>query len=160
MFYVDNDRCTGCGECISVCKTGALVMMGDNAWIDKELCNQCEACLSFCKAGAIIFLEVVESPTAMAVQIPYSSSITGQTDSRLSLGQAVRGLIKPALSATLFWAGNEVFPHLLSFAKEWLVQQKPATSSLHSSSVNQSRIERTPSGGSKKRQRQRTRRGR
>ena len=44
MFH--EDRCTGCGECVQVCPSGAAMPP------DREACRQCGACVDICAHGA------------------------------------------------------------------------------------------------------------
>jgi heterodisulfide reductase subunit A-like polyferredoxin len=54
---VDNDRCDGCGECISACPKGAIsIAKGPLAVIDPEKCNRqegCHLCADACRKEAI-----------------------------------------------------------------------------------------------------------
>lgn len=40
--------CMGCGACVSVCPTGALIMDGEHVKWKKELCVGCDACIKVC----------------------------------------------------------------------------------------------------------------
>ena len=53
MFFIDNDRCTGCGVCISVCRQGAISLQNDVAVIDQALCGKCGDCAEVCPEGAV-----------------------------------------------------------------------------------------------------------
>ncbi len=53
MFYVDSDKCTGCGLCADVCPQGAISLRNNTAVIDQALCSQCGNCATICPAGAI-----------------------------------------------------------------------------------------------------------
>lgn len=53
-FYVD--RCKGCGECVSVCPTGAISLEEDRALINRSLCIGCASCLAAC-ANMAIFVD-------------------------------------------------------------------------------------------------------
>ncbi|MDY6966851.1 MAG: glycyl-radical enzyme activating protein [Halobacteriota archaeon] len=51
--YVSN--CTSCGECLSVCPTGALSLDTEGKpHIDKGLCSSCFQCIKACKEDALI----------------------------------------------------------------------------------------------------------
>ncbi len=55
-IYVDRDKCDGCGECVSVCPSGAIEVSFGKAEI-KEGCVFCQACVEVCEKGAISILE-------------------------------------------------------------------------------------------------------
>jgi NAD-dependent dihydropyrimidine dehydrogenase PreA subunit len=53
MFYVDRDKCTGCGICVNACSRKAISIRDDVAAIDTALCAQCGDCAQVCPSGAI-----------------------------------------------------------------------------------------------------------
>lgn len=59
MPFVDREKCNGCGLCVSVCRCGALIMVGNVVTvIEKEECRWCTKwcteCEAVCPTGAII----------------------------------------------------------------------------------------------------------
>ncbi len=52
MLAVNEDRCVGCGLCVSFCPLEAL-----RAWglchVDPDRCNECLVCLDYCPADAL-----------------------------------------------------------------------------------------------------------
>ena len=48
----DQERCTGCGQCIEICPVSAIKMEGDFPVIDKEWCIGCGVCAIPCPASA------------------------------------------------------------------------------------------------------------
>ena len=50
---VDEDRCSGCSLCISVCPYGAITLVDGKAHLEEVLCEGCGACVSTCPSGAI-----------------------------------------------------------------------------------------------------------
>lgn len=50
---VDEDQCTGCGECGRVCQFSAIISLGKKAMVFNELCHSCGACARICPTGAI-----------------------------------------------------------------------------------------------------------
>ncbi|HPP07037.1 MAG TPA: ATP-binding protein, partial [Syntrophorhabdaceae bacterium] len=52
--YVDNKKCTSCGECSTHCQFNALVVLPNNVLIFPELCHSCGLCVKICPEGAIL----------------------------------------------------------------------------------------------------------
>jgi len=51
---LDETRCTGCGDCASVCPTNCLAMAGAVPWLIRPAdCVSCAACRAVCPADAI-----------------------------------------------------------------------------------------------------------
>ncbi len=53
---INNEKCTGCGQCVDVCPVEAITMNDDKAKIDQETCIECGACVSECPNEAIEML--------------------------------------------------------------------------------------------------------
>jgi ferredoxin len=54
IIKIDEDLCTGCGECIPNCPEGAIQIIDDKARIISDIfCDGLGACLGYCPAGAI-----------------------------------------------------------------------------------------------------------
>lgn len=58
MFYVNSDKCVGCGTCVESCPAGAIHLRNGVAVIDRALCYDCGACAVVCSSGAIRAVEV------------------------------------------------------------------------------------------------------
>jgi ferredoxin len=52
MYFVNQDKCTGCGTCTEVCPTEAIKIESEKAIITWE-CMDCGACPRVCPEGAI-----------------------------------------------------------------------------------------------------------
>jgi len=52
---INPTKCTACGMCIKWCPQNTISMKGDSAFIHKENCIGCGECLAVCKFGAVIF---------------------------------------------------------------------------------------------------------
>lgn len=59
MPQIDEELCTGCGDCIVVCPTDALALVSATAYsevavlADPNACNYCGDCESVCPVEAI-----------------------------------------------------------------------------------------------------------
>ena len=54
MPVVDQDKCNGCGLCISVCYCNALILAGNVVTVvEIEECDWCTECETVCPTGAI-----------------------------------------------------------------------------------------------------------
>src|SRR5262249_19505025 len=51
---LDETRCTGCGDCVSVCPVACLAMAGPVVWLPRPAdCVACALCARVCPADAI-----------------------------------------------------------------------------------------------------------
>jgi Fe-S-cluster-containing hydrogenase component 2 len=53
MYYIDNEKCTGCRICVDRCPVGAISVESRKAKIDKNKCTNCGECVNTCPLGAI-----------------------------------------------------------------------------------------------------------
>ncbi|EGB13590.1 4Fe-4S ferredoxin iron-sulfur binding domain protein [Pseudodesulfovibrio mercurii] len=54
MITIDEDLCTGCGQCVPACAEGALAIVDGKARLVKEIyCDGLGACLGDCPTGAL-----------------------------------------------------------------------------------------------------------
>jgi ferredoxin len=54
IVSVDQNRCTGCGNCIKACLTGALQLVdGKSRLIDERRCDGFGSCIAVCPNNAI-----------------------------------------------------------------------------------------------------------
>ncbi len=51
--WVDVARCTGCGLCVDLCPTEAIILVRGKARVDEEACTGCGACVDGCPEDAI-----------------------------------------------------------------------------------------------------------
>jgi Fe-S-cluster-containing hydrogenase component 2 len=58
IIQIDEEKCNGCGECISSCAEGALALIGGKAKLVKDkYCDGLAACLKECPQGALKIVE-------------------------------------------------------------------------------------------------------
>jgi NAD-dependent dihydropyrimidine dehydrogenase PreA subunit len=61
MFYIDSDKCNGCGVCVGICPQQAISISNDVAVIDQARCGQCGDCAEACPTGAVRVMAPVYS---------------------------------------------------------------------------------------------------
>lgn len=62
IVKIDEERCTGCGRCVSPCAEGAIEIVNGKAKVIKEeLCDGAGFCLGICPTGALS-IEEREAP--------------------------------------------------------------------------------------------------
>jgi len=52
---INQDACTGCGECERLCRFGAVRDEGGRFSVDPRRCEGCKVCVALCPAGAVAF---------------------------------------------------------------------------------------------------------
>ena len=61
-YYIDPDKCLGCGKCAKDCPTGAISKAGNKKYaIDQEKCIKCGSCMDSCpdKAKAVALEDAI-----------------------------------------------------------------------------------------------------
>ena len=100
QLFFRYDKCTGCGECISVCTQGAITLNGKIVQTDRGLCNSCGECVRVCpnEARTIIGKEITSGQVFKEVssdKMFYEESNGGVT---LSGGEV---LLQPEFSSAI-----------------------------------------------------------
>ncbi|KPK21893.1 MAG: hypothetical protein AMJ76_01455 [Dehalococcoidia bacterium SM23_28_1] len=114
MIFVDEDKCTGCGDCLEVCpEEGAVVLQEDKAVINRELCTSCAACMPVCAEGAIY--EVEAAPVVAERKQP------AQVTKQPTLSRA-----RPAIVSTLVAATPLAMDAVVGLARRWLERRSVA----------------------------------
>ncbi|MCL4423971.1 MAG: 4Fe-4S binding protein [Firmicutes bacterium] len=59
MVMVDEEKCTGCGECAGSCPAKLLALNGKKAYVcgDCTECLGCLTCVTVCPSGAVTVQE-------------------------------------------------------------------------------------------------------
>jgi electron transfer flavoprotein alpha subunit len=70
VVQIDESLCVGCGQCITVCESGALDMAEGIAVVDDSLCTCCGECVPVCPQEALALPEGVEPQARAAAPAP------------------------------------------------------------------------------------------
>lgn len=54
MRGTDSEKCSGCGECATICPVDAVEMSDDGPIIDTDWCIGCGVCATVCPSGAVV----------------------------------------------------------------------------------------------------------
>ncbi len=173
MIYVDETRCTGCGECVEVCPTDAIRLERGVAVVDQAECTECEVCLGACPEGAILSVSepvaeeaglpaVRPAPEVIRIRVPPLAPLgAGLAERRASEVATVpwRTRVLPVVGAALAFVGRElprIVPAVLDALERRATRQPevPARDSTEPISAGRGRGGR---GGRRHRQRRRRR---
>lgn len=132
MVYVNDTACNGCGACVDICPSGALIIQNHCAFIDQELCRGCELCLDACPMGAILSGEKLPAPPEV-IHMPeiVPAPLPSQVETVEQVG--LRDMVLPAIGSLLLWTGRELVPRLADAVLGYLdrkTQSSPAPQEL------------------------------
>ena len=119
MVYVNDSMCSGCGDCVDVCPSGAMTFRDNRAFIDQDLCNECGACINACPQGAIISEEKLPVNREI-IQVPAIPLDHPAVQISPIERASVREIILPAIGSMLVWTGRELAPRLADLAIGYL----------------------------------------
>jgi len=104
MIFVDEEKCTLCGDCVEACPWQALSLADGKLAVDRDLCAECGACLRVCLLGAIYEVEsppiVTVIPSAAAVPKPETPAA-----SRPVAPHRTPALTLPRVVPSALWVG-------------------------------------------------------
>lgn len=112
--YLDEEKCTGCGICVSNCPVQAISLENELAVIDQDKCTECLRCMDECPAEA--FYQVLDKDTPVPQrEIPpsvqndvFSPRPSQQTGNRiqqaLSLGESI---VRGITSVVQYFSSND-----------------------------------------------------
>jgi NAD-dependent dihydropyrimidine dehydrogenase PreA subunit len=70
-IFIDDEKCTGCDFCVSICPTQAISISNNIAVIDHDKCKECLLCMDECPTNAIYqILEKEDSVTQREDFVP------------------------------------------------------------------------------------------
>ncbi len=59
VIVIDGQKCTVCGECVSICPVEIYKQEGDRIVVgNTDECSNCQSCLSVCEPQAISISEI------------------------------------------------------------------------------------------------------
>ena len=119
IIHIDEDKCGGCGACVTVCHEGAIDLVNGKAKLMREhYCDGLGDCLPACPTGAITF-EEREAPAYDEAAMKAAQAAKAPRASGGCPGSRIRDLSSRTPAAP---AGDEVPGQLTN----WPIQLKLA----------------------------------
>lgn len=117
MIAIKYEDCNGCGDCVDICPTGAIILQNNKAVVDEVLCEGCQVCVDSCLQGAIVFRDSIPAKPEVVRITEIRPRDLVQDDTRES---SLRGMALPAIGSFLLWTGREILPRLADLAVNYL----------------------------------------
>jgi Fe-S-cluster-containing hydrogenase component 2 len=117
VILINYEDCNGCGECVAICPTNAIILQNGKAHVDTVICEECQACIDSCPQGAILHRDSV--PVVGEV-IKISEPDSREVVLAEPKGSLIQNAGLPVLSSILLWTGREVLPRLADMALGYL----------------------------------------
>jgi Fe-S-cluster-containing hydrogenase component 2 len=126
MYRVNEATCTGCGDCVEACPSGAIRVVGVRAQIDQAVCADCGSCAAACPQGAIAMADAVSRPYTVGTPVRSLSPVIPSTLAVESANRACRlevellpaeprgGRLWPTVGGALVWAARELLPEIVA----------------------------------------------
>ena len=136
MVFVNTEACNGCGECISICPSGAILLQNNHAFIDQELCQECESCVDSCPQGAIL----VGEPVPIGNKVIKIPSTTSEQIYPVYQFQhtPLKNAFLPIIGSALLWTGRELVPRLADLALRYFDQRVQSPQSVPTQKLERS----------------------
>ena len=58
IVYINEDECTGCGECKRICPKRAIALIDETASVNYQECIRCYCCHEICPVNAIKLMNI------------------------------------------------------------------------------------------------------
>jgi nitroreductase/ferredoxin len=100
QWQVDEDRCVGCGECVTECPVGIIELRDGVAGIlphREKACLQCQHCLAVCPVGAFSMAGVQPDACAPLGEMPAPEAMDRLLRQRRSCRRFAQKPVEPAL---------------------------------------------------------------
>ncbi len=129
MVKIDEEKCNGCGACVTACHEGAIELVNGKARLIREdYCDGLGDCLPVCPVDAIRLEECEALPydeqavqAAMSAKASKASDCAGKTKGRGCPGTQARTLLKPTFLGAKSTTNSAQRPSELA---QWPVQLK------------------------------------
>ena len=115
VVKIDENKCTGCGLCVTPCAEGAIEIVDGKAKVMREeLCDGAGFCLSVCPTGALT-IEEREAPAFDLQAVAQHVKPTAHKINCFSCGQGEeeRALVPVRMKGESLWVCTHFLPKLI-----------------------------------------------